>query len=90
MPPCNQKFLWETRMKEFLKRRLSPLPVRAAFREAILSQLEEKNKEGFFSRSYGSLRLVYAFAVLLLMAAPYLVWQSATQEDLLTNAVTQY
>ncbi len=89
-PQCKQKFLWETKMKGFLKQRLSPLQVRPALTEGLLGQLEEKSKEGFLSWSYKGPGLVYAFAILLLMAVPYLVWHSAIQEDLFTNAVAQY
>ncbi len=89
-PKCTQKFLWETEVKKSLKRKLSPIPLRPGLRERLLEQLGETNKEGFFGWSYMTHGLAAAFALLLIVAVPYLLRQGKVQEEIFTNAIAQY
>ncbi len=89
---CAQMFLWENEVRKFLKRMLSPIKVRAGLKESILDQLGETSKEGLLSRYY-SRGLVAAFALLLLLAVPYLFWRGKVQkvqEEIFTDAIAQY
>ncbi|MBI4528704.1 MAG: zf-HC2 domain-containing protein [Deltaproteobacteria bacterium] len=87
---CEQMFLWEAKMMELLKRRLPHVPVRPAFRERLLDQLGETSKDGFFDWSYMSHGLIAAFALLLIVTVPYLVWQEKVQDEIFSDAIAQY
>lgn len=89
-PKCTQVFLWETEAKKSLKLKLYPMPVRPGLRLKVLDQLGETSKEGFFSWSYMSQGLVAAFALLLIVAVPYLVWRDNVQEEIFSDAIAQY
>lgn len=89
-PKCTQKFLWETDAKKFLKRALLSIPARPGLRERVLDQLGETGKEGFLSWFTMPPRLAAAFALLLIAALPYLLWQGKIQEDIFTDAIAQY
>ena len=89
-PKCTQKFLWETDAKKFLKRALLSIPARPGLREKILDQLGETGKEGFLSWFTMPPRLAAAFALLLIVALPYLLWQGKIQADIFTDAIAQY
>jgi len=89
-PKCTKMFLWESQMSAALKRKLSPIPARAALRERVLDQLGESRKEGLFGWSYMAHGLAAACAVLLIVAVPYLFWPGKVQEDILTDAIVRY
>lgn len=89
-PKCTQMFLWENEAKKPLKLKLSPIPVRPGLKERLLDQLGETSKEGFLSWFYLPHRLAVAFALLLIVAGPYLIWQHKVQEDIFTDAIAQY
>ena len=89
-PKCTQMFLWETKMRSALKRKLSPIPARAALRERVMDQLGVTRKEGLFGWSYMAHGLAAAFALLLIVAVPYLFWPGKVQEDILTDAIMRY
>jgi hypothetical protein len=55
-----------------------------------LDQLGETSKEGFLSWFYMPHRLAAAFALLLIVAIPYLVWRGKVQGDIFTDAISQY
>lgn len=88
-PDCMKKFLWETQVKEALKHQLSPIPARPALRQKILDQLGATRREGLFGWSYAH-GLAAAFALLLIVMVPYLVWRGKVHEEIFTDAVTQY
>jgi anti-sigma factor RsiW len=89
-PKCTQMYLWETQMRTALKRKLSPIPAREALRERVLDQLGESRKEGLFGWSYMAHGLAAAFALLLIVAVPYLFWPDKVQEDIFTDAIVRY
>ena len=89
-PKCTQKFLWETEAKKSLKRKLSPIPLRPGLRARLLDRLGETKREGFFGWSYMAHGLAAAFALLLILGVPYLLWQGKVQEELFTDAIVQY
>lgn len=88
--PCRQKFLWETEVKKALKGKLTPIPARPALKERILDQLGEASKEGFLSWFTTPYRLAAAFALLVIVAVPYFVWQHQVQGGIFTDAIAQY
>ena len=88
--PCRQKFLWETEVKKALKRKLTPIPARPGLKERILDQLGEASEEGFLSWFTMPHRLAAAFALLLIAAVPYFVWQHKVQEEIFSDAIAQY
>lgn len=77
-------------MKKTLKRKLSPIPARPGLRERLLDQLGGANRKGIFGWSYLSHGLAAAFALLLMVAVPYLFWPGTVQEDILTDTITRY
>ncbi len=87
---CTQMFLWETEAEKSLKLKLSSLPARPGFKESLLDQLGETSKEGLFSWFTMPHSLVAAFALLLIMAIPYLAWQRRVQGEIFTDAIAQY
>ncbi|MCH8055449.1 MAG: zf-HC2 domain-containing protein [Deltaproteobacteria bacterium] len=89
-PKCMQMFLWESAVKKTLKRKLSPIPARPGLKERLLDQLGGANREGIFGWSYMSHGLAAAFALLLMVAVPYLFWPGTVQEDILTDTIAQY
>ena len=89
-PKCTQMFHWETQMRSALKRKLSPIPARAALRERVLDQLEGTSKEGLFGWPYLAHGLAAAFALLLIVAIPYLSGPGKFQEEILTDAIVRY
>jgi hypothetical protein len=89
-PRCKQKYLWETEATRSLRQRLSLISARPGLREKLLDQLGETSKEEFFGWSYMSHGLVAAFALLLLLAVPYLFWRDKVQEEIFTDAIAQY
>lgn len=88
-PKCTQKFLWETQAKESLRKKLSLLPVRPGLKARLLDRLGETSKEGFFGWSYTH-GLAAAFALLLILAVPYLFWPDKVQEEFFTDAISRY
>ncbi len=89
-PNCVQKFLWETRVGNALRGKLTPIPARPGLKERILDQLGEASKEGLMSWFCMPHRLAAAFALLLIVAVPYFVWQRKVQEEIFTDAIAQY
>ncbi len=89
-PKCTQKFLWETEAKKSLKLKLSLLPARPGLKERVLDQLDETSKQRFWAWFYMPHRLAAAFALLLIVAVPYFVWQRKVQEEIFTDAIAQY
>lgn len=88
---CTQKFLWETEAKKSLKLKLSLLPARPGLKERVLDQLDEtSSKEGFWAWFSMPHRLAAVFALLLIVAVPFFVWQRKAQEAIFTNAIAQY
>lgn len=87
---CMQMFIWETDVKKSLGPKLSLLPAKAGLKERLLDRLGETSKEGFFGWSYMSARLATAFALLLIMAVPYVVWRDKVREEIFTDAISQY
>ncbi len=87
---CTQKFLWETEVKKVLKQKLTPIPARSGLKARLLDQLGENSKEGLFGWSHMPYGFVAAFALLLIVAVPYLVWRGKVQEDIFTDAISQY
>ncbi len=89
-PKCTQMFLWESQMRTALKQKLSLMPARAALRKRVLDQLGESRKEGLLGWSYMAHGLAAAFALLLIVAVPYLFWPGKVQEDIFTDAIVRY
>ncbi len=89
-PRCTQMFHWETEVKKVLKPKLSPIPVRPGLRESVLDQLRETPREGFFGWSYMAHGLAAAFALVLIVAVPYLFWPGKVHEDIFTGAIVKY
>lgn len=89
-PKCTGMFLWETEVKRSLKQKLSPIPLRPGLRERLLDQLEETGKEGYFSWFYMPHGLAAAFALLLILAVPYLIWRGKDQEEIFVDAIAAY
>jgi len=89
-PKCTQMFHWETQMRSALKRKLSPIAARPALRARVMDQLEGTRKEGLFGWPYMAHGLAAAFALLLIVAVPYLFWPGKVQEEILTDAVVLY
>ena len=87
---CTQMFHWETGVRKALKPKLSLIPGRPALNERVLDQLRATPREGLFGWSYMSHGLVAAFALLLIVAVPYLFWSGKVQEDIFTGAIAQY
>lgn len=89
-PRCQQNFLWETEVKRSLRQRLSLIPARPGLRARVLDQLGETAKEGFFGWYYMRYGLVAAFALLFIVAVPYLVWRGKVEENIFSDAISQY
>lgn len=89
-PKCAQTFLWETEAKKSLKLKLYPIPVRPGLRLKVLEQLGEASRAGFFGWSYMTHGLAAAFALLLILAVPYLFWPGKVQDDIFAEAIAQY
>lgn len=89
-PRCQQNFLWETEVKRSLRQRLSLIPARPGLRARVLDQLGETAKEGFFGWYYMRHGLVAAFALLFIVAVPYLVWRGKVEENIFSDAISQY
>lgn len=87
---CAQKFLWETRVGNALRGKLTPIPARPGLKETIVDQLDEAGREGFMSWFSMPLRLATVFALLLIVGVPYFVWQPKVQEAIFTDAIAQY
>lgn len=87
---CTQKFLWETEVKRSLRQRLSLIPARPGLRARVLDQLGETAKEGFFGWHYMRHGLAAAFALLFIVAVPYLVWRGKVEENIFSDAISQY
>ncbi len=89
-PKCTQMFHWETQMRSALKRKLSPIAARPALRARVLDQLEGTRKEGLFGWPYLAHGLAAAFALLLIVAIPFLSGPGKLQEEILTDAIVLY
>ncbi len=89
-PRCQQNFLWETEVKRSLRQRLSLIPARPGLRARVLDQLGETAKEGFLGWHYMRHGLVAAFALLFIVAVPYLVWRGKVEENIFSDAISQY
>ncbi len=89
-PRCQQNFLWETEVKRSLRQRFSLIPARPGLRARVLDQLGEASREGFMSWFSMPHRLAAVFALLLIVAVPYFVWQHKVQEKIFTDAIAQY
>ena len=89
-PKCTQMFHWETQMRTALKRKLSPIAARPALKARVLDQLEGTRKEGLFGWPYLAHGLAAAFALLLIVAIPYLSGPGKLQEEILTDAIARY
>lgn len=87
---CMQWFLWETKARRSIKLRLPLLPARPGLRERLLDRLGETRHESIFGWFYTPYRLATAFALLLIVAVPYFVWQHQVQEEIFTDAIAQY
>lgn len=87
---CMQKFSWETEVKKVLKQKLTPIPARSGLKARLLDELGEKRKEGILSWLDLPHGLAAAFALLLIVAVPYLVWRGKVQESIFTDAISQY
>lgn len=87
---CTEEFLWETEVKKALKQKLTIITARPGLKVRVLDQLGETSKEGFFSWSYMTHGLVAAFALLLIVAVPYLVWRDRVHEDIFSDVIVQY
>jgi len=55
-----------------------------------LDKLGETSKEGLFGWYYMSHGLVAAFALLLIVAVPYLVWRDNVQEEIFSDTIAHY
>lgn len=89
-PNCAQKFLWETRVSNALRGKLTPIPARPGLKETIVDQLGEASREGFMSWFSMPHRLAAVLAFLLIVAVPYFVWQRKIEEAIFTDAIAQY
>ena len=89
-PKCTQMFYWETQMRTALKRKLSPIAARPALKARVLDQLEGTRKEGLFGWPYMAHGLAAAFALLLIIAIPYLSGPGKVQEEIFTDTITSY
>ncbi len=89
-PKCTQMFHWETQMRSALKRKLSPIAARPALRARVLDQLEGARKEGVFGWPYLAHGLAAAFALVLIVAIPYLSGPGKVQEEIFTDAIAHY
>jgi hypothetical protein len=87
---CTEEFLWETQVKKALKQKLTIIPARPGLKVRVLDQLGKTSKEGLFGWYYMSHGLVAAFALLLIVAVPYLVWRDNVQEEIFSDAIAQY
>lgn len=86
-PRCKQTFLWETKARNALRTRLAPIPATRRLREKVRQQLEEPR---VFSWPYLSHGLAAAFALLLIVAVPYLTWRTEAKHELFTDVIAQY
>ena len=77
-------------MRTALKRKFSLITARPALRAKILDQLEGTRKEGIFGWPYLAHGLAAAFALLLIVAVPYLSGPGKLQEEILTDAIVRY
>ncbi|MBI2211518.1 MAG: zf-HC2 domain-containing protein [Deltaproteobacteria bacterium] len=89
-PNCAQKFLWETRVSNAFRGKLTPILASRALRERVLEQLEEPPKQGIFAWSYLPQGLVVAFALLLMVGVSYVTWRAEAKDDLFADAIAQY
>jgi len=87
---CTQMFLWETGVTRAIKAKLSLISARPALKERVLDQLRETPREGLFGWSYMAHGLTAVFALLLIVAVPYLFWSDHVEEDIYTDAMAQY
>lgn len=87
---CTKEFLWETEVKKALKQKLTIIPARPGLKVRVLDQLGETSKQGLFGWYYMSHGLVAAFALLLIVAVPYLFWRDNVQEEIFSDAIAQY
>jgi len=87
---CTRMCLWETGVRRAIKAKLSLISARSALKERVQDQLRETPREGLFGWSYMAHGLAAAFAILLIVAVPYLFWQGNMQEDIYTGAIAQY
>ncbi len=89
-PKCTQMFHWETQMRTALKRKLSPLAARPALKARVLDQLEGTRTEGVFGWPYLAHGLAAAFALLIIVAVPYLSGPGNLQVEILIDAIARY
>lgn len=87
---CTRLCLWETGVRRALKPKLSLISARSALKERVLDQLRETPREGLFSWSYMAHGLAAAFALLLIVAVPYLFWSDKVEGDIFTGAIARY
>lgn len=87
---CTKEFLWETGVKKALKQKLTIIPARPGLKVRVLDKLGETSKEGLFGWYYMSHGLVAAFALLLIVAVPYLVWRDNVQEEIFSDTIAHY
>ena len=87
---CTKMFHWETKVKKILKSKFSTILPRPALKARVLGQLREPPKEGLFGWPYMAHGLAAAFALLLIVAVPYLFWPGKVQENIFTGAIAQY
>ncbi len=89
-PKCTQMFHWETQMRAALKRKLSLIPARPGLKARVFDQLEGTRKEGLFGWPYLAYGLAAAFALVVIVAVPYLSGPGKVQEDFFTDAIARY
>ncbi len=87
---CTRMFLWETGVTRAIKAKLSLISARSALKGRVLDQLRETPREGIFGWSYMAHGLAAAFALLLIVAVPYLFWSDKMEENIFTGAIAHY
>lgn len=89
-PKCARMFRWEKEAKRALKRRLHLLSAKPALRRRVLDQIGTSSGVTAYGLPYLRHDLAVGFAVLLLLAIPYLGWWGRSEPDLFNDAIAHY